>query len=229
MDNSVWSEEILKRIDPSFRHRWVVYYDLLDQLLTPDTTWIDCGCGDNGIVSEYGARAKEATGVDMIDHDASVKNYIKADIKRLPFPSGYADLVTLRFVVEHFESSEPYLDEIYRVLKPGGRLVILTTNALSPLIFIPRIILPYPLKNFILSTVFKVSETDIFPTYHKLNTAKKINAFSDKFTVEKLDYISDMNYQRKPVFLALMAFHLVTAPVSLRKFRTNILAILQKK
>ena len=229
MDNLIWSEQILKKTSSGLKHRWVIYSELLEKLINKETVWIDGGCGDNSIVADFGARAKTATGIDLIDHDPQVKNYIKADIRKMPFPSEYADLVTLRFVVEHFENSETYLNEIYRVLKPGGKIVFLTTNLQSPLILLPRIILPNPIKRLILSKLFKVSETDIFPTYHRLNTTRKIKRIGDKFRIEKLQYISDFNYQRKWIFHLLLFYHKLTAPTWLNKYRAILLVILTKK
>ncbi len=88
--------------------------------------------------------------IDIPDNE----NFIKADIGNLPFDSEYADLITLRFVVEHFQDQNKYLSELTRVLKKGGKIIILTTNLLSPLIFIPKFLLPYSIKSRILTKTF---------------------------------------------------------------------------
>jgi demethylmenaquinone methyltransferase/2-methoxy-6-polyprenyl-1,4-benzoquinol methylase len=49
----------------------------------------------------------------------------RADSENLPFDSNMFDAVTVAFGVRNFENLEKGLNEIYRVLKPGGRAVIL--------------------------------------------------------------------------------------------------------
>lgn len=49
----------------------------------------------------------------------------KADSENLPFDTNTFDAVTVAFGVRNFENLKAGLSEIYRVLKPGGRMVIL--------------------------------------------------------------------------------------------------------
>lgn len=48
-----------------------------------------------------------------------------ADASNLPFENNYFDIVTIGFGIRNFEHLEKSLKEIKRVLKPGGRLIIL--------------------------------------------------------------------------------------------------------
>lgn len=228
MNNKEWSERILQQFDPSFKHRWIIYDEIVKSSLNSQTVWIDCGCGNNGTVKAYGHLTKTAIGVDVIENEEN-DNFIKADIRSLPFTSDYADLITLRFVVEHFQSVNDYMSEINRVAKKGGRIIILTTNFLSPLIFLPRLFLPHSLKNKILTKLFKVKDDDVFPAYHKLNSPNKFNLLKKYFRIDIIKFISDLNYTRKWVFIILLTWHKFTALKILNKFRTNILIVLEKK
>lgn len=49
----------------------------------------------------------------------------KGDAENLQFPDNYFDAVTVAFGVRNFENLPKGLSEIYRVLKPGGKLLIL--------------------------------------------------------------------------------------------------------
>ena len=66
--------------------------------------------------------------VDIIDQKA--KNYVKADIRKLPFKDDYADYVEMMSVLEHipFREVTDTLKEIRRVMKWGAELVLLTDN-----------------------------------------------------------------------------------------------------
>ncbi|MBS1658902.1 MAG: ubiquinone/menaquinone biosynthesis methyltransferase, partial [Bacteroidetes bacterium] len=49
----------------------------------------------------------------------------RADSENLPFESNKFDAATVAFGVRNFENLEKGLSEIYRVLKPGGRFIVL--------------------------------------------------------------------------------------------------------
>ncbi|MFK8267912.1 bifunctional demethylmenaquinone methyltransferase/2-methoxy-6-polyprenyl-1,4-benzoquinol methylase UbiE [Capnocytophaga cynodegmi] len=53
---------------------------------------------------------------------------VSGDSENLPFADGYFDAVTVAFGVRNFENLEKGLSEIYRVIRPGGRLVVLETS-----------------------------------------------------------------------------------------------------
>jgi demethylmenaquinone methyltransferase / 2-methoxy-6-polyprenyl-1,4-benzoquinol methylase len=50
---------------------------------------------------------------------------VQCDAERLPFPSGYFDCVTVGFGLRNMTRKEAALAEMTRVLKPGGRLMVL--------------------------------------------------------------------------------------------------------
>jgi demethylmenaquinone methyltransferase / 2-methoxy-6-polyprenyl-1,4-benzoquinol methylase len=50
---------------------------------------------------------------------------VQCDGERLPFPTGYFDCVTVGFGLRNMTRKEAALAEMARVLKPGGRLVVL--------------------------------------------------------------------------------------------------------
>jgi demethylmenaquinone methyltransferase / 2-methoxy-6-polyprenyl-1,4-benzoquinol methylase len=53
---------------------------------------------------------------------------VVGDSENLQFPAHHFDAVTVAFGVRNFENLEKGLSEIYRVLKPGGTLVVLETS-----------------------------------------------------------------------------------------------------
>src|SRR5208337_4886157 len=67
---------------------------------------------------------------------ASVPERIRARVKfesfeRAIFPEKYFDLVTLWHVLEHMPEPLAALQQVYRLLKPGGRIVIEVPNLAS--------------------------------------------------------------------------------------------------
>ena len=56
----------------------------------------------------------------------------RADVRRLPFADSSFDVVTAMDIIEHIDDDKAAASEIFRVLKPGGRLLV-TVPAFSSL------------------------------------------------------------------------------------------------
>lgn len=54
--------------------------------------------------------------------------FVAADLTYLPFDDRSFDCITCGYVLEHLPDPEPGLAEISRVLRPGGRMFLLTTE-----------------------------------------------------------------------------------------------------
>jgi ubiquinone/menaquinone biosynthesis C-methylase UbiE len=228
MTNKEWAERIIYKVDKKYKNIWKVYNKLLASYLTSNTIWIDCGCGENIFVKDFHKFVKCALGIDIINPVIYPHDFIQANINMLPLKNESVDLISLRFVVEHLENVNDHLAELSRVLKPEGIIIIITTNIKSPLIFIPKL-LPFPLKNMLISKLFKISSRDILPTHHKFNSPGKFNLKMANLELIRMMYISDLNYERKWFFLILLFLHIITKPVILHSFRTNMIAILIKR
>lgn len=86
---------------------------------------LDFGCGDGLVV-----RTGRAEGLDIHGADPRPGPGIE-EIRdgRLPYPDGHFDLVVSNQVLEHVERLDSAVDELARVLKPGGRLLALFPTA----------------------------------------------------------------------------------------------------
>ena len=54
--------------------------------------------------------------------------FLAADLTRLPFPDGSFDCVTCGYVLEHLPDPRLGLSELARVMMPGARMLLLTTE-----------------------------------------------------------------------------------------------------
>jgi len=99
---------------------------------------LDVGCNTGYGTLRLVAMARSVTGVDV--SPAAVEaartrpggeavDFRTIDGLGLPFPDNSFDLVTSFQVVEHVTDPLPYLNEIKRVLRPGGQALITTPNA----------------------------------------------------------------------------------------------------
>lgn len=104
-----------------------------------DMNVLDVATGTADFAIEIANRRKaKVVGIDisqgMLDVGAiKVKNkglhsrieLVKADSENIPFEEGRFDAVTVAFGVRNFENLEIGLREILRVLRPGGKLIVL--------------------------------------------------------------------------------------------------------
>ncbi len=105
---------------------------------------LDLGCGYGALL--YFARQagyKNITGVDLSEKQISsaaslgIDGAKRADINDVlqTTPLGSVDAIIALDVVEHFRKDEllSFLDRTFRVLRPGGRVIIQTVNGESPM------------------------------------------------------------------------------------------------
>lgn len=125
-------------------------YDRMNHLMTAglDRCWrkravqglhgkvLDVACGTGDMVVELlrtrHAASLQVTGVDLSEEMLAIAKrkapqaeYRLADAEHLPFEDSSFDAVTCAFGVRNFVHLEQGLSEMLRVLKPGGRMVIL--------------------------------------------------------------------------------------------------------
>ncbi|MGC2235182.1 MAG: bifunctional demethylmenaquinone methyltransferase/2-methoxy-6-polyprenyl-1,4-benzoquinol methylase UbiE [Pyrinomonadaceae bacterium] len=119
------------------RWRRLVAKKLSDVLENPNAKVLDvaCGTGDLSLELQKGAKAK-IIGTDFcrpmlsIAFDKNAKNnasipYIEADGMNLSFSNETFDAVTIAFGLRNFSNWKDGLIELHRILKIGGKLVIL--------------------------------------------------------------------------------------------------------
>ena len=220
--------EIADFFDSSFKFRWDIYNDYMKANLNQNSCWLDLGCGDNSDIALFGEHCSFTVGLDINSIIfSSSQTAVCGDINRLPFKTNSFDFITLRFVAEHLDNITDVFNEINRVLKPEGKILIMTTNLLSPFVFLPKLI-PVSLKKYLLRRIFKVAEDDIFPTYHKLNSKSKFYNLPGNLKVNVFEYVQDTNISNLMIFLILLFWHLLTKIPFFKFLRTNIIVILSK-
>ncbi len=100
---------------------------------------LDVGCGD-GLISSMLARktGSKAYGVDISRNSVSMarKRGIEAkrvnvDTRKIPFPESFFDGVLCGDIIEHVYDTEGLIENVRKVLKPGGYAVFSTPNIAS--------------------------------------------------------------------------------------------------
>ncbi len=104
-------------------------------------TGVDVGCGLGLAVNELAALGCQVTGIDLsqVMVEKARRRYPNLDFRigsalELPFEDDSLDFYRAERVYVHLPDAEKALNEAYRVLKPGGRLV-LTEPDLNTMVF----------------------------------------------------------------------------------------------
>ncbi|MDO3650679.1 class I SAM-dependent methyltransferase [Nocardia mangyaensis] len=109
--------------------------------LGPGQVVVDIGCGPGNFTGWFGTRVAPdgvAIGIDashQMLHRAATDNggasvaYLRADAEDLPLRADVADAVTCLAALYLINDPHQALSEISRILRPGGRLVVLTSLA----------------------------------------------------------------------------------------------------
>jgi SAM-dependent methyltransferase len=228
--NEIWARSIIARTDPQCRPRWEVFDEKITQQADSSHFCLNIGAGTN---EEFDLAGQFTFAVDTdILRPASLAfrtvPFLQVDLMHLPFAQNSFDLVLLRFVAEHISDPQKALAEISRVLRPDGQVLILTTNLCSPFVFLPKFLLPYRFRKWLMKVIFRVRDDDVFPTYHRMNTRKSLSRVNSSLEIKELIYLQDINWTRRWLFLLLYAFHLKTKIFHLTGLRSNILARLVK-
>src|SRR5262245_32900566 len=102
---------------------------------------LDVGCGAGHTALAFAPRVREVVGLDltpaMLAEAAALAarrglanlRFERGDAMALPYPDQSFDLVTCRQCAHHFERPEAALREAVRVLRPGGRFVVVDSVA----------------------------------------------------------------------------------------------------
>jgi ubiquinone/menaquinone biosynthesis C-methylase UbiE len=117
---------------------------LTEHCLIGGKFWLDCGCAEGGYAIALADRgAKAVVGID-IEFDRLQRASDREEVKgkkisfcqslseRMPFPDATFDGVLINEVLEHVINELDTLEEIYRILRPGGVIALISPNRWFP-------------------------------------------------------------------------------------------------
>ncbi|MCT8139186.1 class I SAM-dependent methyltransferase [Anaerobacillus sp. CMMVII] len=114
---------------------------LLVEWLHPQSEWVvlDIATGGGHVTKTLAPYVSTVFSTDLTEkmlantarHLNKHKNiwYVIADAEALPFLEGTFDLVTCRIAPHHFPNPNAFIQEVERVLKPGGKFVLIDNVA----------------------------------------------------------------------------------------------------
>ncbi len=136
------SEAYAKHLQKETEAYFTRYLRLIEQYARGAENVLDAGCG-TGLSSLMLSRVKRrVVGMDLSEFflrqggDFRINpnlHFISGDMMELPFSNESFDLIGSYLVISFVPDVPRALDEMVRVLRPGGTVLIITPNQLSPL------------------------------------------------------------------------------------------------
>lgn len=135
-----WSSRYRKT---SFKQRQISFSRLFSSYITPSSRVLDLGCGAGDMTSILLKLTPNVTAADIAPKMIHTVRSRFANIQNLtidhllspslPYSDRSFDLVVSSSVIEYVDSPELFLAEIYRVLAPGGVLLVSFPPPNSPI------------------------------------------------------------------------------------------------
>ena len=213
------------------------YRELIRKYVSPGHRLLDAGCGRYMKFCKELSDTARVVGIDLdsvLETDNQRAPFgIRGDLSRLPFPSNYFDIVISRSVVEHLEDPPRVFREFCRVLRPGGKVVIVTPNKYDYVSLIAAVT-SYRLHRGLVSRIFRVSEHDVFPTLYRANTLSSIRRtlISAGFIPKELDTVNHYPayLMFSPVLFRLgVLYERLTSLKPFRSLRGSLLCVFEKR
>ncbi|MEM9347054.1 MAG: methyltransferase domain-containing protein [Planctomycetota bacterium] len=193
LTSDMWYWRMRRYLAPGLRNAMYMYFDKLDEAVKPGIRWLDIGCGRQvfppwiqnhlAIENRIVTRAGEFVGVDPDAESLAnnklpmVKHHGSAD--RIPEPDSSFDLITANMVFEHIEDPGRVLNEVNRLLKPGGTFLMHTPNALYP-VTLAAAAVPFRLRQYITAWLERRPVITVYPTWYRVNRCSTIRKLASE-------------------------------------------------
>ena len=113
---------------------------LASQNPTSGAKILDLGCGLGGFVATCEKNGFDVYGIELDKRALEItklrlknpQRAIFASGEDLPFENNFFDFVASSLVIEHVKNPELYIKEALRVVKPGGKFLLIAPNYLFP-------------------------------------------------------------------------------------------------
>jgi 2-polyprenyl-3-methyl-5-hydroxy-6-metoxy-1,4-benzoquinol methylase len=115
-------------------HRLVLMKKMVD---FKEKKVLDVGCGIGMFLEQFKNLGARVFGVDVDTEKINIakknfKTVYVSKAEKLPFQKNIFDLILLHEVIEHVDDDKQTIQECFRVLKKGGKLIIFAPNRLWP-------------------------------------------------------------------------------------------------
>lgn len=178
--------------------RCKIIYSLLDNY----NKLLDVGCGDGRHTVVWAKKAKKTIGIDLqkerIKKAKSLENnkikFMVMNATNIKFKSNSFDCIIAGDILEHFKNPVTFLNEVHRIVKNKGHLILSTPNGNRISLLIRKLIRKYnfPKKVGCMQDGLQYDATDIHFHEYTLKELKKL--FGKKFRILCIESTPPLDY-----------------------------------
>ena len=140
---------------------------------------LDAGCGQESTLGLRQRKLERVVGIDPLREAVSVNQAVRyrtqGVLESLPFEDNTFSGIYSDSVFEHIEDPARVTGEFYRVLKPGGRVIINTNSVFNPFMF-PNKFLSVQQREWI-KRKGRIQSEGTFPAPYRINTKRRLIRF----------------------------------------------------
>jgi len=179
-------------------NHWDGFLQFIDNKSSHTGRMLDLGCGNNELLARFRRDEREVWGVDFIAHPhlrhPEWFRPLRAD-GVIPFADQTFDVVCSHMVMEHVAEPRVFLQEIARVLKPGGWYIGESIHARHYVTWIRRLfdVVPHSWVQSLVRNLYGRAEHDTFPTCYRMNSRRALNRFAQEAKLELADWRGYVN------------------------------------
>jgi SAM-dependent methyltransferase len=235
-NDAMWQERYLERFYPlsSWRRDGTKnFFSLCERFCQGKI--LEIGAGPSNRTSNYLATLGELHGLDVDSEILSNKALTTASVikDRFPFPDSTFDACASDFVCEHLADPRRHLEEIWRVLKPGGVYLFRTPNRFHYVAMVSAVT-PHSFHLKFANRLRLHEGHDPYPTYYRFNSRRKIGQIARQLGFE-VEYLKTTEWEpsygmssRLFFLLFTMYERLVNSSSLFSDFRANLFVVLRK-
>lgn len=179
----------------------VAFYTRVNSLIRPTDVVLDLGAGRGEWLEDrvdfrrnlrrLQGKVSRVIGADIdpvvMSNPSLDEAVIMRSIDEIPLDDSSVDMVVSDHTLEHVASPEPWSEEVYRVLRPGGWLVGRTPNRWG-YIGLATNLVPNSFHTRVLRHAQPTrQEVDVFPTTYRLNSRRRLERY---FTADRWENFS---------------------------------------
>lgn len=212
--------------------------DLISRRAGERPRLLEIGSGPTNVTSDFLAGLGHLTGVDV---DPVVRANAALDVscvvtgEALPFEDCEFDVCVSNWVLEHMAKPETHLEEVARVLRPGGYYIARTPNR-NHYVSLGAILTPHSFHKFVANRLRGLpKEThEPWPTFYRLNTFNSLRKACERAGLEIAEMRaieSEPSYgmASRLLFLAFMLYErMVNSSPRFKRLRHTFIVIMTR-
>jgi len=189
----------------------IAFYIRVNSFINSSSIVLDIGCGRGSYAEDpisirrdlriFKGKCKKVIGIDISkdgENNPFLDEFNLIKGTHWPLEDSSVDVCVCDSVLEHIENPELFFSECHRVINQRGYLCIRTPNIMSYFGLFSRLV-PNRLHSTIVNKIQeKRKDKDVFPTFYRCNTIKKIRNMLNKYGFNHCIY----GYETEPSYFA---------------------------